>query len=209
MRVGQGQLPAFGGFHRIARAIHGKVGNDPHGCQMLHRLMRRAIFAKADRVMGHHIDDALAHQGGQADRRAAIIGEHQKRAAIGNDAAMQRQSIHRRRHAMFADAVIDIAAGIIGCGKGFHVLRLGVVGAGQVGRAAQRIGQCRVDDIKCILRGVARGDPRRVLGQLLLVGGHRGIKAGGQFSRVAAAEFGLLDRGIEPCRPGLALIAPA
>ena len=55
---------------------------------MLDRLMGRPVFAKSDGIMSHHIDDPLLHQRGQADGRAAIIGEYEERARIGNDAAM-------------------------------------------------------------------------------------------------------------------------
>ena len=57
--------------------------------EMLDRLMRRPVFAEADRIMRHDIDDAQLHQRREADRRPAVIGEDQERAAIGNDAAMR------------------------------------------------------------------------------------------------------------------------
>ena len=60
------------------------------GGQMLDRLVRRPVLAEPDRIMGHDIDDAQPHQRREPDRRAAIIGEHQEGAAIGDDAAMQR-----------------------------------------------------------------------------------------------------------------------
>ena len=49
---------------------------------------------------------------------------------------MQRHAVHGRRHAVLAHAVMDEAAGIIGGGEHRHALRPGVVGAGEVGRAA-------------------------------------------------------------------------
>ena len=67
--------------------------------EMLDRLMGRAVLAEADGVVRHHMDDADAHQRRQPDRRAAVIGEGQEGAAIGNEAAMQRDAVHRRRHA--------------------------------------------------------------------------------------------------------------
>ncbi len=47
-----------------------EIGDDAQGREMLDGLMRRAIFAEADRVMGHHIDDAHAHE----CRRAGSTG---------------------------------------------------------------------------------------------------------------------------------------
>ena len=61
----------------------------------------------------NHVDHALVHQRAETDGRARIIREHQESARIRDDAAMQRHAVHRRGHAMLADAVIDIAAGII------------------------------------------------------------------------------------------------
>ena len=66
---------------------------------MLDRLMRRPVLAEADRIMGQHIDDAQAHQRREADRAARIVGEDEEGAAIGHEAAMQRDAVHRRRHA--------------------------------------------------------------------------------------------------------------
>ena len=49
---------------------------------------------------------------------------------------MQRHAVHRRGHAVLADAVMDEAAGVVGRRHRLHRLGAGVVGAGEVGRAA-------------------------------------------------------------------------
>src|SRR6185437_11504192 len=67
------KLPTFGGFHRVAGAEYEKIWNGAQRGQMLDRLMRRPVFAQADRVMRHDVDDALAHQRGEANGRPAII----------------------------------------------------------------------------------------------------------------------------------------
>ena len=76
----------------FGRAHHVEIGDGAERGQMLDRLMRRAVLAEADRVVRHDIDHALLHQRREADRRAAIIGEHEEGAAIGHDAAMQRDA---------------------------------------------------------------------------------------------------------------------
>ena len=106
----QRELPALGGLDRIARAEHQEIGDRAQRGQMLDRLMRRPVLAEADGVVRHDMDDALAHQRGQPDRRPAIIGEHQEGAGIGDDAAMQRHAVHGRGHAVLAHAVMDEAA---------------------------------------------------------------------------------------------------
>src|SRR3546814_9058521 len=58
-------------------------------------------------------DDARALQRRQPDRGARIIRKHHEGAAERNHPAVQRHAVHRRRHAEFADAVIEVAARII------------------------------------------------------------------------------------------------
>ena len=87
------------------------------------------------------MDDAHAHQRRKTDRRARIVGEREERAAIRNDAAVQRHAVHRRRHAVLADAVAHIAPDRRFSGvKVPRALRQRVVGAGEIGRAAEQFG---------------------------------------------------------------------
>ena len=110
----QRELPALDRLDRVARPEHVEVRDRAQRREMLDRLMRRAVLAEADRVVRHHVDDALAHQRREPDRRPAIVGEHQEGAAVGDDAAVQRHAVHRRGHAVLADAVVDEAAGVVG-----------------------------------------------------------------------------------------------
>src|SRR5262249_54153655 len=66
-------------------------------------------------------------------------GEDEEGAGMGHDATVQRHAVHRRRHAVLAHAVVDEAAGIVGGGEYRHALGLGVVGAGEVGGAADHL----------------------------------------------------------------------
>ena len=92
---------------------------------MLDRLMGRPVLAEPDRIMGEHMGDAQAHQRGEAQRGPAIIGEAKEARARGDEAAMQRQAVAGRRHAMFANAPMEIAAG--------HVIGRNVPGRGDPG----------------------------------------------------------------------------
>ena len=71
----QRRLPAFGGFHRIGGTENVEVRDRAQRREMLDRLVRRPIFAKADGVVRHHMDDANAHQRRKADGGARIIGK--------------------------------------------------------------------------------------------------------------------------------------
>ncbi len=106
----QRKLPAFQRFNGIRRAEHVEVRHGAQARQMLDRLVRRAVFAEADRIMRHYIDDALVHQRREADRRAAIIGKDEESARIGNEALMERNAVHGCRHAVLANAVMDEGA---------------------------------------------------------------------------------------------------
>ncbi|MGY4486278.1 hypothetical protein ACVWWR_005469 [Bradyrhizobium sp. LM3.2] len=129
---------------------------------MLDRLVRGAVLTQADGVVGHHMNDADPHQGRKADRRTAVVGEGEEGAAIGNEAAVQREAVHRGRHAMLADAVMDVIA----CERvaRHRSLRLGMrqVRMRQVCGAADQPGNRPGDAVEHLLRGL----PRRELGTL-------------------------------------------
>ena len=103
---------------------------------MLHRLMRRAIFAKADRIMCQHMNNALAHQRGKPHGGAEVIAKDQEGAAIGDDTAMQRHAIHGCRHAMFTHTPMDEATTEIAWRNRRHALHIGIIGPREVRRTA-------------------------------------------------------------------------
>ncbi len=144
----QRHFPRFGGFHRVGGAEHIGVGCGAADRQMLDRLVGRAVFAQTDAVMGHHEHRGHLHQRGQPHRGAGIVGEAHEGAAVGAYAAMQRHAVHRRGHAVFADAPIDVAALAVVDVKDAQIAGLGVVGPGQIGRAADGFGHDRVDDFQ-------------------------------------------------------------
>ena len=94
---------------------------------MFDRLMRWAIFAKANGIMRHDIDNALFHQCGQTNGWAAIIGKHHKGATIRDGTAMKGNAVHRCRHTMFANAVMNISAAIIAMIKNCVIGNPGIV----------------------------------------------------------------------------------
>jgi len=108
---------------------------------MFDRLVGRPILAQADRIVGHDVDDADLLQRGKPDGRAGIIGEDQERAAIGDYPAVERHAVHRRGHAELANAVINVASGIILFCQRLLAFCFGVVRAGKIGRAPDRVGQ--------------------------------------------------------------------
>ena len=117
--------------------------------------------------MGHDVDHPGLLKRREADRGPGVIGEDQEGAAIGDHAAVQRHAVHRRGHPELANPVIEIAAGIILFRQRLLILCFGIVRTREVGRAADRLGQERVDRPKRHLRSLARGDLLRVGDQAL------------------------------------------
>ena len=173
---------------------------------MLDRLMGRAVFAKADRVMGQHVDDAHAHQRGQTDRRTVVVAEHQEGAAIGDETAMERDAVHGRGHAEFADAIVDVAAAKAIRLDRRGALGVGQVGMGQVGRAAEQVRRSGNQRVDGELRGLTGGDVRLVGRKLLDQALERGAIAGGELAGERILERRALA-GVErrePLVPGFA-----
>ena len=56
---------------------------------MLDRLVRGAVLAHADAVVGQHPNHAQVRKGREADRRAHVVGKDQEGRAEGDDAAVQ------------------------------------------------------------------------------------------------------------------------
>ena len=129
---------------------------------MFDRLMGRAIFAEPDRIMRKDEDHPLAHQRRHAQCIAAVVAEGQEGAAIGNEAAVQCQSVEHGAHAELAHTEIQMAPGHEGLSFGAAeapetagALPVGEVGSGQIGRAAEQFGQRRAEMIQRVLGGLA------------------------------------------------------
>eukprot|EP01137_Pigoraptor_chileana_P026861 Opistho-2@8750 len=198
--VGQGHAPGHGGFGRVGGAPHIQVGDQAQAGHVLDGLVRGAVFAQADGVVGEHVDHALLHQRGHADGVAAVVAEREEGAAVGDEAAVQRHAVHDGGHAELTHAVVDVAAAhasLVLHHVALHVkaqvgraLGVGEVGAGQVSAAAQQFGQGGGEGFQRQLAGLAAGH-----GLALGVGGHHRIdghlrKVGGQVAVHAACQLG-------------------
>ena len=108
---------------------------------------------------------------------------------------MQRHAVHRRRHAVLADAVVDEGAGIVRRRHRLHGLGARVVRAGEVGRAADHFGNRGGEHAERVLGRDARRDVLRLGGELLLRAAHRVGEPERQIAVDAARELAaLLDR---------------
>ena len=136
----QDRFPALGGLDRIARAIDREVRDGAQRREMLDRLMGRAVLAEADRIVRHDEDGPDLHHRREPDRRTAVVREAQERAAIRDQAAVQRDAVHRRGHAVLAHAVMHVGAVVFAGLDLDHALGLGVVRGRQIGRTSQQFG---------------------------------------------------------------------
>jgi hypothetical protein len=123
---------------------------------VLHALVRGAVFAQANAVVGEHVDHADLHQRGHADGVAAVVAKGQEGAAVGDVAAVQRHAVHDGGHAEFAHAVAQVVAPGVAARLG-AALEVGQVGAGQVGTAAKKFGQQGGQGVQRVLAGFAGG----------------------------------------------------
>ena len=147
--------------------------------QMFDRLVGWAIFAQADRIVGHHIDRWHAHQRRQPHRPARVIGKAHEGAGIGPDAAMQDHAVQGGGHPMFADAEMDIAALAVARRKYAQIGGFGVVRSGQVGGPADGFLHDRIDHLQRQFGRAARGN----LGLFGTDVGLECLDRGGQFFR--------------------------
>ena len=80
---------------------------------MLDRLVRGPILAQPNGVVGEHEDRADSHQRRHAQRTATVVGKREKCSAVRDEAAVQRDAIHDRRHGELAHAVIEVVTAAI------------------------------------------------------------------------------------------------
>ncbi len=157
--------------------------------------------------MGEGVHHARAHQRGDAQRRTGVIGEAEKRGARRDNPAVHGHAVAGRRHAVLADAPVDVSPGEVVrrdfLGRG----DLGVVRGGEVGRAGDEFRQGRRDHVERRFAGLAGGDLRRLLGELPLVGVDDAVEVLRQFAAHAPLELGPqggIER-LERLLPGRAL----
>ena len=133
---------------------------------MFNRLVGRAVFADADRIVRQNINHPNTHQGRQTHGRTHIIGKDQKSAAERNNSAVQRQAVHYRTHRMFADTVKNLITVVSIFLNRLHGGNGRIIGGGQIRRTADDFGNIGNDGFQTELRGFA-GGKRRFFLQLI------------------------------------------
>ena len=109
MRLKRGGEGA-GGFLGIGGADHVEIRDHAQAADGLDRLVRRAVFADADGVVGEDVGHRQLGERGEADARAAVVGEDEERRAAGAEEAVVGDAVADRAHGVLADAEPDVAA---------------------------------------------------------------------------------------------------
>ena len=198
--------PRNRGFHRIAGSPHRHVGHGAQAAEVLDGLMGRSVLAQADGVVGEDQDAPDPHQRRHAQRVAGVVGEHQEGAAVGNEAAVQRQAVQDRSHGKFAYAEIEVVTGRLFGVEDCRAAVQGVIGACQVRRSADQFGQVRRERLQRPQRRLSRGHvtgfsgnfPDRGIGEIAPVPGKPALHSALELLRQVGP---LLGVGIEALLP--------
>ena len=124
---------------------------------MLNRLVRGAVLAQADAVVGEDEDHVRLLQGCEPERRAHVVREDEKRRGVGDDAAVQRHAVDDVAHRVLAHAEVHVVAAPLVETEVAVPFEIGVGGRREVRRAAD---QCR-QAFDCAVEDLAGSDARR------------------------------------------------
>ena len=127
----------------VGRANDGHVGNGAQRRELLDRLVRGPVLAESDRVVRVDVEHVLLHDRRETHGGAHVVREDQERAAVRQNAAVQRHAVHHRRHCVFANTKMHIARGVVVRREVLPRLDRRVVRRRQVGRPADELGERR------------------------------------------------------------------
>src|SRR5205085_149900 len=121
-------------------------------------LVRRAIFAESDRIVGVNVDDVSIHDARQPYRWPHVIREDQERRAVWNDATGKRHTVHDRAHPVLADAEMKVPTAVALGGEARLALDDGVGRAGEIRRTTDQLRNLLGDGIEHDTGRGAAGD---------------------------------------------------
>ncbi len=124
------------------------------GSQLLNRLVRGAVFAEADGVVGPDVDGRDSHQGAEPDGGPLVVAEDQECSREGAGAAVHDDAVDDGCRSVLTDSEVQHApVRVPGPGIGLLAYRderrgaldRGVVRFGEVGGTAPELGQHGTD----------------------------------------------------------------
>ena len=127
----QRQRPAGGELVRVGRPEQGGARHRPQAGQLLHRRPSGLLDRLVEALVRQQIDHRPAHRRRQPERRPHAVDRDHRRAQDRPRAAMQRQPVGERRHAVLLHAAGEVTSGKPGRERHRHRSRPGrAVGPG-------------------------------------------------------------------------------
>ena len=97
-------------FKLVRRAPVLEARRHTQGRKLFDRLVRWAVLAKGEGIMGINKDVLDPHECRQANGVAGIVLKHQERARVGHEAAVQGDAVDCGSHAELAHAPVHVIA---------------------------------------------------------------------------------------------------
>ena len=136
----QRRVPGRNRLARVGRPPHVEVRDRAQRGELFDRLVRRSVLADEDRVVREDVDDRLRHQRREPDAPAHVVAEDQERGDVRPDAAVQRQPVRDRAHAVLAHAEVEVPPDELSARDRRLARDRRVVRAREIGRAADQRG---------------------------------------------------------------------
>ena len=112
MRLRDGHAIGFRHFVGVTRSHDENIGHSAQRRELFDGLVRRAVFADADRVVREDIDDGDFHEAGEAHGRLQVVAKIEKCSTKGPQTA-ETHAAHGGAHGMFTHAIVNVAAAVL------------------------------------------------------------------------------------------------
>lgn len=160
---GQGNVVGSASLVAVSRAPDHAVGESTEVSQSLDRLVSRTVLAQTNGVVGGDPDGADARQGRQTDGTGSVGDEVEESTTVGDDGSVGGQTVHDGTHTVLTDTISDVSSGVVSeAGSlGLEVnslLPAGKVGASQISRSTDKLGQDSLDLAENSLGQLSAGD---------------------------------------------------
>ncbi len=149
--------PGSDGFVGVGRPQDHEVRHHSQRGQVLDRLVRGPVFAHADGIVRHDVNDGQPHQRSQSDCRSRVIGEYEERSDKRAQTAVQGHAGGHGTHHVFANAEGDVPAGSIFFGKIGRALQQRLIRRRQIGASPHHPRNLICQDIERLSRSRAGG----------------------------------------------------
>ena len=121
---------------------------------MFNGLVRRAVRANTDAVMGEDENGWNVHQCSEPNRIFHVIAKGEKRGDIRTQ-SRNHKSIGDGGHRVFTHTEVNVTTGVIGLTQSTRALEFGHVARGEIGTATEKRRDVRGERIDDRMRGVA------------------------------------------------------